>query len=163
MSIYKSCSFLLIFHIRINMFYSILLCFIFLPKISSENLNGIFLIDSCKCNSSAETCEPNGPFTFNQKRSTISVKYGSTSVGVGTSGNNQVDLYLNQRRCKGIWNEKSHLAELKCQHQGGIICSTNLRCISGLCLDDTAISPSSASILSTMSFVSMIGILIMLV
>jgi len=146
------------------MFHSIftfILCFIFLRIISSENLNGIFLIDSCKCNSSIETCEPNGPFIFNQQRSTLSVKYGSIQVGVGTLGNNQVDLYLNQNRCKGPWNGKNHVAELKCQHQGGIICTTNVRCISGSCLDDITIS--SASIISTMSFLLMIGILIMLV
>jgi hypothetical protein len=100
---------------------------------------------------------------FNQKRSTISVKYGSAQVGVGTSGNNQVDLYLNQNRCKGIWNGKNHVAELKCQHQNGIICATNLRCISGACLDDTTITISSSSIIPTMSFLLMIGLLIMLV
>ena len=61
----------------------LLLCFILIKIISSENLNGIFLIDSCKCNSSMEVCEPSGPFVFNQKRSGLSVKYGSTQVGVG--------------------------------------------------------------------------------
>jgi hypothetical protein len=137
-----------------------ILCLIFLERISSENLNGIFLIDSCKCNSSTETCEPNGPFLFNQKRSTLSVKYGSSQVGVGTLGNNQVDLYLNQNRCKGSWNVKNRIAELKCQHHDGIICTTNLRCILGSCLNDTAIS--SATIISNMSFLLMIGLLIML-
>jgi hypothetical protein len=139
------------------------LCFILIQTISSENLNGIFIIDSCKCNSSIDTCEPKGPFQFDQKRSTISVKYGSTQVGVGSLGKNQVDLYLNQTRCKGLWNGKHHLAELKCQQQGGIICTTNLRCISGLCLNDTLITLSSASINSTISFLFMISVLIMLV
>ena len=142
---------------------TVILCFLFLRTISSQNLNGIFLIDTCKCNSSIETCEPNGPFIFNQKRSTIAIKYGSTQVGVGTLGNDQLDLFLNQNRCKGLWNRKTHLAELKCQHQGGIICATNLRCISGSCLDDTSIIISSASITTSISYLSMIGILIMLV
>ncbi|CAF3818472.1 unnamed protein product [Rotaria sordida] len=116
----------------------LILCFTFLQTISSQNLNGIFLIDSCECNSSTETCEPNGPFILNQKRSTLIVKYG-------------------------LWNGKTHLAELKCQHQGGIICTTKLRCLSGSCLDDTSIVISSASIKTTISFLFMIGILIMLV
>ncbi|CAF0800714.1 unnamed protein product [Rotaria sordida] len=141
----------------------LILCFTFLQTISSQNLNGIFLIDSCECNSSTETCEPNGPFILNQKRSTLTVKYGSVQIGVGTLGNNQLDLYLNQNRCKGLWNGKTHLAELKCQHQGGIICTTKLRCLSGSCLDDTSIVISSASIKTTISFLFMIGILIMLV
>ncbi|CAF0818594.1 unnamed protein product [Rotaria sordida] len=142
---------------------TLILCFTFLQIISSQNLNGIFLIDSCECNSSIETCESNGPFILNQKRSTLTVKYGSVQIGVGTLGNNQLGLYLNQNRCKGLWNEKNHLAELKCQHQGGIICTTKLRCISGSCLDDTSITISSASIKTTISFLFMIGILIMLV
>ncbi|CAF0807990.1 unnamed protein product [Rotaria sordida] len=141
----------------------LILCFTFLQTISSQNLNGIFLIDSCECNSSTETCEPNGPVILNQKRSTLTVKYGSVQIGVGTLGNNQLDLYLNQNRCKGLWNGKTHLAELKCQHQGGIICTTKLRCLSGSCLDDTSIVISSASIKTTISFLFMIGILIMLV
>jgi hypothetical protein len=149
------------------MFHSVvtlILCVIFLRTISSQNLNGIFLIDSCKCNSSVETCEPNGPFIFNQKRSTLAIKYGSTQVGVGTLGKNQLDLFLNQNRCKGSWNGKSHLAELKCQHQGGILCATNLRCISGACLDDTSITISSAPMTTTrISILFMIGILIMVV
>jgi hypothetical protein len=148
------------------MFHSIvtfILCFTFLKTISSQNLNGIFIIDSCKCNSSAETCEPTGPFIFNQKRSTLAVRYGSQQVGVGSLGKDQLDLYLNQNRCKGLWNRKSHFAELKCQHQGGISCTTNFRCISGSCLDDTSIVISSASITTTISYVFMIGILIMLV
>jgi hypothetical protein len=142
---------------------TVILCFIFVRTIASQNLNGIFLIDSCKCNSSIETCEPNGPFIFNQKRSTLGIKYGSTQVGVGTIGNDQLDLFLNQNRCKGLWNRKTHIAELKCQHQGGIICATNLRCISGSCLDDTSIIISSASMIKSISYLSMIGILIMLV
>ncbi|UJR38220.1 hypothetical protein I4U23_030893 [Adineta vaga] len=130
------------------MFYSIvtcLLCITFLQTISCQNLNGVFLIDSCKCNSSAEACDPSGPFIFNQKRSTLGVRYGSQQVGVGSSRNNQVDLYINQNRCKGLWNGKTHSAELKCLHQGGIVCATNLRCLSGSCLDDTSIVISSAS------------------
>jgi len=109
-----------------------------------------------------EVCEPSGPFVFNQKRSALSVKFGSTQVGVGTLGNNQVDLYINQQRCKGLWNTKTHVAELQCQKQGGAICTTNMRCISGSCLNDTLISASSAS-MTTISFLSMIGLLIMLV
>jgi len=147
----------------IHSIVTFILCFLFIQTISSENLNGIFIIDCCKCNSSTETCEPNGPFIFNQERSTLSVKYGPTQVGVGTLEHNQVDLYLNQNRCNGLWNRKNHVAELKCQHQGGSICTTNLRCISGLCLNNTTTTISSASITSTMSFLLMIGILIMLV
>ena len=150
-----------------NMFYStiiFILCSTFLQSISTENLNGIFLIDSCQCNSSTETCEPNGPFMFDQQRSTISIKYGTTQIGVGTLGNNQVDIYLNQNRCKGLWNKETHIAELQCLHQNGIICTTNIRCISGSCLDNTiTISSSSSSIRLTISFLLMIGILIMLV
>ncbi len=149
------------------MIYSIatfILCLIFFQTISSENLDGIFMIDSCKCNSSIETCEPKGPFLFNQKRSTLSVKYGSTQIGIGTLGKNKLDLYLNQNRCKGEWNGKNHIAELKCQQQNGIICTTNFRCVSGSCLNDTLITLSSAStITTTISFLFMIGLLIMLV
>ncbi|CAF1071694.1 unnamed protein product [Rotaria sp. Silwood1] len=148
------------------MFYTtitLILYFLFLQTVSSQNLNGIFLIDSCQCNSSTETCEPNGPFILNQKRSILAVKYGSVQIGNGTLGNNQLDLYLNQNRCKGSWNGKNHLAELKCQHQGGVVCTAKLRCLSGLCLDDTSIVISSASIRTTLSFLFMISILIMLV
>jgi len=142
-----------------------LLYLIFLQRIFSENLNGIFLIDSCKCNSSKKetTCEPKGPFILNQNQSKLSIKYGSTQIGVGTLGNNQIDLYLNQNHCKGFWNSTNHLAELKCQHQNEIICTTNLRCILGSCLNDTTIIISSASIISTISFLFMIFVFIMLV
>ncbi|CAF0848395.1 unnamed protein product [Adineta steineri] len=139
------------------------LCLSFLPIISSQNLNGIFLIDSCKCNSSAETCEPSGPFIFNQQRATVAIRYGSQQVGIGSLGKNQLDLYLNQNRCKGLWNGKTHSAELKCQHKGGIMCTTNLRCLSGLCLDETKIIISSSSIKRNISYLFMISILIMLV
>jgi hypothetical protein len=139
------------------------LLFLLIQTISSENLNGIFIIDSCKCNSSIETCEAKGPFQFDQKRSTISIRYGSTQIGVGSLGKNQVDLYLNQSRCKGLWNGKLHLAELICQQQGGVFCTTNLRCISGTCLNETLTISSSVSINSTISFLFMICVLIMLV
>ena len=141
----------------------VILFFILFSTISSENLDGIFLIDSCKCNSSTETCEPKGPFLFNQKRATLSVKYGSTQIGVGSLGKGQVDLYLNRSRCKGIWNSKDHLAEFQCQQNGGVICLTKIRCISGPCLDDTSIDISSASILSTAISLFLINIFILLV
>ncbi|CAM4896339.1 unnamed protein product [Rotaria socialis] len=120
---------------------TLILGFTYLRTISSQNLNGIFLIHECECSSSKETCEPNGPFILNQKRSTLTVKYGSLQIGVGTLGNNQVDLYLNQNRCKGLWDGKNHIADLKCQHQ----------------------AISSAPRKATYSFLFMIGILIMLV
>lgn len=62
----------------------LILYVIILPTISIANLDGIFLIDSCKCNSSMETCQPKGPFLFDQKRSALSVKYRSTQIGVGS-------------------------------------------------------------------------------
>ncbi|CAF1310218.1 unnamed protein product [Adineta ricciae] len=142
-----------------------LFCLTLFPSMFCQNLNGVFLIDSCKCNSSAEACDPSGPFIFNQKRSTLAVRYGSQQVGVGSSKDNQVDLYINQNRCKGLWNEKTHTAALKCLHQGGIVCSTSLRCLSGSCLDDVSIvvSSSSFSALSILSFVFMISLLIIVV
>lgn len=140
-----------------------LLYFILLPSISSENLDGIFLIDSCKCNSTTDTCEPKGPFLFNQKRATLSVKYGPTQIGVGSFGKGQVDLYLNRSRCKGLWNKKDHLAEFQCQQNGGVICLTKMRCISGPCLEDISVEVSSASILSTIFSLFVINIFILLV
>jgi hypothetical protein len=119
--------------------------------LTNANLNGIFVIDSCECDSPNEKCESNGPFIFDQQRSTVAVRYGATQVGVGTLGNNRLDLYLNQNRCKGLWNGKSHLAELKCQHKDGIICSTKLRCVSGSCLDDTTTIINSSATQKTIS------------
>ncbi|CAF2640371.1 unnamed protein product [Rotaria sp. Silwood2] len=135
----------------------------YLQTITSQNLNGVFIIDSCQCNSTTETCEPSGPFIINQKRSKLSVKFGSSQIGSGILGNNQLDLYLNQNSCKGLWNERNHFADLRCQHQCGVICTAKLRCISGLCLDDTSIVTQSASIKTRISFLFMIGIVIMLV
>jgi hypothetical protein len=146
------------------MFYSIVILLLSLTLVSSENLNGIFVIDSCECNSPDEKCEPNGPFIFDQQRSSVAVRYGAKQIGVGTLGNNRLDLYLNQNRCKGLWNGKSRLAELKCQHSGGVICSTKLRCVSGSCLDDTSInSSSSATIIKTIFVVPLISSLFMLI
>lgn len=125
---------------------------------SSQNLNGVFLIDSCKCNSSSEACEPSGPFIFNQKRTTLAIRYGSQQVGVGSLGSSQLDLLLNQKRCKGTWNTKTHSAELKCQHQGGVFCKTNLRCLSGSCLEDTSIVISSAATSATLSGLLVIAV-----
>ena len=142
---------------------TIVLSLTILRTISSQNLNGIFLIDSCECNSSSKTCELNGPFTLNQTHSKLAVKYGSKQIGVGTLGDNQLDLYLNQNHCKGSWNGKNHLAELECQHEDDIICVENLRCISGSCLDATSIIISSASITTTLSFLLIISILFMVV
>jgi hypothetical protein len=139
-----------------------LLCLTITTRISSENLNGIFIVDSCECNSPNEKCEPNGPFIFDQQRSTVAVRYGSTQVGVGTLGNNRLDLYLNQNRCKGLWNRKNRLAELKCQHQDGIVCATNLRCVAGACLDDTPINVSSATI-TNISVGSILSLLLILI
>lgn len=113
--------------------------------VTHADLNGIFVLDSCECNSSNEKCEPNGPFIFDQQRSTVAVRYGATQVGVGTLGSNRLDLYLNQNRCKGFYNSKSRLADLKCQHKDGIICTTKLRCVSGSCLNDTSNVFSSSS------------------
>ena len=115
---------------------------------SSENINGIFTVDSCECTSPKETCEPNGPFIVHQQKSSIVIRYGSSQVGTGILGKNRMDLNFNQNRCKGVWNGQTHLLELKCQRQGGIVCSTNLRCLSGLCLTDTSsltLSSSSTS------------------
>lgn len=116
------------------MFRSIIILSLIL--LSHADLNGIFVLDSCECNSPNEKCEPNGPFIFDQQRSTIAVRYGATQVGVGTLGNNRLDLYLNQNRCKGSYNGKSRLADLKCQHKDNIVCTTKLRCVSGACLND---------------------------
>ena len=147
------------------MFHSIVILVLSLTivtQISSANLNGIYVIESCDCNSADEKCEPNGPLIFDQQRSTIAVRYGSVQVGVGTLGNNRLDLYLNQNRCKGLWNEKSRLAELNCQHHDGIVCATKLRCVSGSCLDATSITASSAVTTTNIFVVSIISSLLIL-
>jgi len=144
------------------MFQSITILLISFILVSSENLNGIFVIDSCECNSSNEKCESNGPFIFDQQRSSVAVRFGAKQVGVGTLGSNRLDLYLNQNRCKGVWNGKSRLAELKCQHPGGTICATKLRCVSGACLDDTSTIISSATIKTISSVLVIISSLLML-
>lgn len=140
-----------------------ILSFTCLRIVSSENLTGIFLIDSCECNSPSGRCEPHGPFTLNQARSALILKYGALQVGVGRLGNNQLDLYLNQNLCKGAWNRKMHVAELQCQQQSGILCTIQLRCIFGSCLKNSSTAMSSARRKTTISFLFMIGILIMLV
>jgi len=144
------------------MFHSIFILLISFIIVSSENLNGIFVIDSCECNSPNEKCDPNGPFIFDQQRTSVAVRYGAVQVGVGTLGNNRLDLYLNQNRCKGLWNGKTRLAELKCQHQGGTVCVTKLRCVSGLCLDDTSTGISSATKITMIFVVPLISSLFML-
>jgi hypothetical protein len=144
------------------MFYSIVILLGSLIIVSNANLNGIFVIDSCECDSPNEKCESNGPFIFDQQRSTVAVRYGAVQVGVGTLGSNRLDLYLNQNRCKGLWNGKSHLAELKCQHKDGIICATKLRCVSGSCLDDTSTTSSSATRKTMIFLVPLISSLFML-
>ena len=117
------------------------------------DLNGIFVLDSCECSSSNEKCEPNGPFIFDQQRSTVAVRFGATQVGVGTLGSNRLDLYLNQNRCKGFYNSKNRLADLKCQHKDGVVCTTKLRCVSGSCLNDTSMIFSSSSASTNTLFV----------
>lgn len=144
------------------MFHSIVILLGSLIIVSNANLNGIFVIDSCECDSPNEKCESNGPFIFDQQRSTVAVRYGAVQVGVGTLGSNRLDLYLNQNRCKGLWNGKSHLAELKCQHKDGIICATKLRCVSGSCLDDTSTTSSSATRKTMIFLVPLISSLFML-
>jgi hypothetical protein len=144
------------------MFHSIVILLGSLIIVSNGNLNGIFVIDSCECDSPNEKCESNGPFIFDQQRSTVAVRYGAVQVGVGTLGSNRLDLYLNQNRCKGLWNGKSHLAELKCQHKDGIICATKLRCVSGSCLDDTSTTSSSATRKIMIFLVPLISSLFML-
>jgi hypothetical protein len=148
------------------MFYSIAVLIISLTivtEISSENLSGIYVIDSCECNSPTEKCEPNGPFILDHQRSSFAVRYGSVQVGVGTLGNNRMDLYLNQNRCKGLWNEKSRIADLKCQHKDDVVCSTKLRCVSGSCVDNRSAIVSSATITTTISLLSIISSLVMLI
>lgn len=146
------------------MFQSIIILVLSFIFVSSENLNGIFVIDSCECSSPNEKCEPNGPFIFDQQRSSVAVRYGAVQVGVGTLGSNRLDLYLNQNRCKGVWNGKSRLAELKCQHPGGSVCATKLRCVSGLCLEDSSSLPSSSATKMTMiSVVSLISSFLMFI
>ena len=148
------------------MFHSIVIVILSLTIVTNANLNGIFVTDSCECNSPNEKCEPNGPFIFDQQRSSLAVRYGSVQVGVGTLGNNRLDLYLNQNRCKGVWNGKNHLAELNCKHQDGIICSTKLRCVAGSCLEDTstnALLSSSSAMTLTLSVVPIIISLFMLI
>ncbi len=145
------------------MFHSIVILLISLIIVSSENLNGIFVIDSCECNSSNENCEPNGPFIFDQQRTSIAVRYGAVQVGVGTLGNNRLDLYLNKSRCKGLWNGKNRLAEFKCQHQDGNVCLIKFRCVSGSCLnDDKSMTDSSATKTTIIFVVPMISSLLML-
>ncbi|CAF5004498.1 unnamed protein product, partial [Rotaria sp. Silwood1] len=127
-----------------------------------ENLSGIYIIDSCECNAPKENCETNGPFIFDQQRTTLAIRQGTVQVGVGALENDQLDLYFNRNRCKGVWNGKSRLAELTCQRQGGTICSTKLRCMSGSCRDAKSISISSSAITITISVVSIISSLFML-
>ena len=125
-------------------------CLAMVTIIASENLNGIFVIDSCDCDSLSEQCEQKGPFIFDQQRSSLAVRYGSLQIGVGTLDNNRLDLYLNKNRCKGVWNGKTRLAEIKCQHQAGTICTIKIRCVSGACLDNVPTkSMSSAAVKTT--------------
>ena len=128
-----------------------------LSSISGENLNGIYIIDACECTSPTEKCEPNGPFILDQQKSSFAVRFGVTQVGVGTTGNNRLDLFLNQNRCKGLWNSKSRVADLKCQHPRGVVCATRLRCVSGSCLQEKmSPSASSATLTTTVRFVLLI-------
>ena len=130
-------------NIHFNMVQSItvfclLITLSIVAHISSENLNGIYVIDGCECTSPTETCEPNGPLIVDQQKASFAVRFGATQVGVGTSRNNRLDLFLNKNRCKGLWNEKHHVADLKCQHSDGVVCATRLRCVSGSCLENRA-------------------------
>ncbi|CAF1214627.1 unnamed protein product [Rotaria sordida] len=148
------------------MFHSIvifLINLIIIIQISSENLSGIYIIDSCECNSPKENCESNGPFIFDHQRTTLAIRQGTIQVGVGALDNNHLDLYFNHNRCKGLWNSRSRLAELTCQRQGGIFCSTKLRCVSGSCRDIKSINISSSAITITMSVVLIISSLLMLI
>lgn len=131
-------------------------------SISGENLNGIYVIDACECTSPTEKCEPNGPFILDQQKSSFAVRFGVTQVGVGTTGNNRMDLFLNQNRCKGLWNHKNRVADLKCQHPHGVVCATRLRCVSGSCLEERmAPSVSSATLTTTVCFVSLFSSLLL--
>jgi hypothetical protein len=161
---YKFRSFSLFINIYTNMFHSIVVFIISLTIVTSANLNGIYVIDSCDCDSPSEKCELNGPFIFDQQRSSVAVRYGSVQVGVGTLGNNRLDLYLNQNRCKGLWNGKSRLVELNCKHQGGVMCTTKLRCVAGTCLDEKSNNVlSSSAMTGTFSVVIIISSLFMLI
>lgn len=148
------------------MFHSIvifLLNLIIVSCVSSNNLSGVFVIDSCECNSPTENCELNGPFIFDQQRSTLAIRYGTVQVGVGALENNNLDIYLNHNRCKGLWNAKSRSAELTCQRQGGITCSTKFRCTSGSCRETRSLNvASSSSIKITFSVVLIISSLVVL-
>ncbi|CAF1298364.1 unnamed protein product [Rotaria magnacalcarata] len=147
------------------MFHSIILLLvnlIIIRQISSENLGGIYVIDACECNSPTENCDLNGPFIFDQQRSTLAIRYGTVQVGVGALENNHLDLYLNHNRCKGLWNGKSRVADLTCQRKGGVICSTKFRCASGACREAKALTATSSAVKTTISALSIINSLFIL-
>ncbi|UJR08112.1 hypothetical protein I4U23_012389 [Adineta vaga] len=145
--------------VQSTVIFLLLITLTIISQISSENLNGIYVIDACDCTSPTEKCEPNGPLILDQQKSSFAVRYGATQVGVGTSGNNRLDLFLNKNRCKGLWNGKNHVADLKCQHQDGVVCATRLRCVSGSCLEDKASLVISSATMTTTTTISVISLI----
>ena len=89
----------------------LLLILNFVLLVSSEPLNGVFIIDSIIDGD----CRVNGPLIFDRQSSTIAIRSGAKQIGVGTIDNdNRLDLYLNEQHCKGVWNSVEHLVEIKC-------------------------------------------------
>ena len=87
---------------------------------------------------------------------------------LATLGNNQIDLYLNQNRCKGIWNRKTHLAELTMSTFKVELFVQQIFVVSQVyVLNDTSINIVSSSFneksQQLVLFLLMIGLLIMLV
>lgn len=122
------------------MFVPLLSLFLFsVGVVTSDNLSGIFILDSCECSPTSDApCQLKGPFIFEHQRTSLAVRYGSVQVGVGTVDQDyKLDMYLNENRCKGYWNPKSRLVEFKCQ-QKNAVCATKLRCASGACLQTRA-------------------------
>ena len=140
----------------------IVFCHLF-DDVSAANLNGIYTVDSCECSSAKETCEPTGPFLFDQNKTKLTIKFGPTQIGSGLLSSKGLDITLNQTHCKGSWNIETHVAELKCEHHDGILCATNLRCIVGACLtNETLISLSSSSATTRFFSVNSVFLLILL-
>ena len=151
-----------------RMFYYFIWLLLFSSRFFSlavgENLSGIFVLDSCECSPTSEdSCELKGPFIFDHQRSSLAVRYGSIQIGVGTLDQEQrLDLYFNKNRCKGFWNNKSLLAEFKCQQKDGTICAIKLRCASGTCLSNrAAIELSSSSSTNTISFLIIVPLFVL--
>ena len=104
------------------------LFYAFVCSVFGKDLSGVYIVDA------GEQCDFKGPFIFDQQRSSVAIRFGTTQIGVGSvDADDRLDLYLNKNRCKGLWKSVEHVAELKCQSSSGNVCLAKLRCVSGEC------------------------------